>query len=93
MFVNDDIDPEVIVNHTAYLARAVQDRCHLTSETDAQLERIANSGKADQPSEPTTPTTTAPAPVEYEEGRTARRAGEHLRASGNGGQGAEASHA
>jgi hypothetical protein len=31
------------------------------------------------------PTTTVPAPVEYEEGRTARRESERLRASGNGG--------
>ena len=55
----------------------------ITPDTRAQLERIAFS---DQPSEPTKPTTTALAP-----GRSARRADEHLRSSGNGGQAAEVS--
>jgi hypothetical protein len=49
---------------------------HLSDETRAQLERIANSGESDQPSEPTEP--------DLQPGR--------LRSSGNGGQGVEVRH-
>jgi hypothetical protein len=91
MFVTDDMDAEdakAIIRNIVSLARyllRVFPQFELTSEeTHAQLKRIAESG---QPSEPTEPTTTAPAPVEAERSVRSRMR------SRNDGAGAEASHA
>jgi hypothetical protein len=85
MFVREEIDTEVFAQLIVYPARDALQHYHGTPETRAQLERIANSREADQPSQPTEPTTT-----DLEPRRSARRGGEQLRSSGNGGQ-AEAS--
>jgi hypothetical protein len=68
---------DIIAEHMAYLAHIMlapgKKFEEMDPETEAQLERIANSGKGHQPSQPTTPTTTEAAPVEADRDRMARR--------------------